>query len=491
LELLLTLALLTLVALSAMTQRLDCYGVRPALSGHMIILYLFSVYGVLPAALLLLNHGQYIWASSVQEPDSFRVALTLTLGALATYLWGYHILGKESSRRLDENHRLLAHTNELDALSLPAQRRFMAILFVLLGLAFRLSSVLVSGGWRQVVLSFSGAQRKANHIDLIDPSVIILRSFSGLADIGALWLALEAYRNRRLRLPATILFALVLLSDFGTSGKRLTILLPVIAFVVGIHAYARRITIKATPLWFLLGLGAGMLSLLFRGLAPASLAGSSVDLMSVPYAQGSVWRFYFYSLEFSSLEMITVANKGAGDIAAMFGGRFQEFIQTSVTPFVYLIPRYVWPGKPTQILDQSYGISALLLGGTAQEAKVGFACTLIGTAILIVGVPGLLLIFAALGRAMAALDLRHSAKTFDNRRILLYAGALTFVFHFFRQGTLAWAFMLTVVTQLGFVVGALFLTRSAGPPRKSSTNQTNLVRPWSLHLRSCEEKISR
>jgi len=208
-----------------------------------------------------------------------------------------------------------------------------------------------------------------------------------------------------------------------------------------------------------------MISLLFRIFVPASVAGYTIDIRDVSYAKGSLFNFYAYSLEFSTVDMTAVALQSGGQIRAMFDGPFNAFIVTNLYPFLYGIPRIFFPWKPEGFYDFSYAISAMLTGGDYREAEVGYASTIVGTSLILGGVAGVLIVLFALGVLVERVDRANQFANWTTRRIFGYSFVLSLVFHFFRQGTLGWAFVVGVVQQYGFVIGVLLLLIFTRSPR--------------------------
>jgi hypothetical protein len=212
-------------------------------------------------------------------------------------------------------------------------------------------------------------------------------------------------------------------------------------------------------------IGIGFVTLMARVFLPASVHGYSVNLHNVPYARGSVFQFYLYSLEFASAEMISVAMLSRESIIDMFGGTWDATFVTNIQPFLYSVPRALWPGKPSELYDLSYGISAALGATPFEDPTVGYASTVIGTSYLIGGVVGVMCAMFAFGLLAAWIDRRLARQRWTDLSVILYAIGLVVVFHLFRQGTLGWTFIVSIVQQYGAIAALLILGTSSRPIR--------------------------
>jgi MFS family permease len=186
-----------------------------------------------------------------------------------------------------------------------------------------------------------------------------------------------------------------------------------------------------------------------------------------------VLQFYLYSLEFASVEMISVAMEARPDILEMFGGAWNAMITTNFESFLYSVPRAVWPGKPTVFYDLSHGITAALGATPFEDPTVGYASTLIGTSFLMGGIIGTLVAMLLLGILTARFDRRLQRRDWSDGSIVLYALALVVVFHLFRQGTLGWTFIVSVVQNYGVLLALLVLCVVAKERRSSPSPRAN------------------
>jgi len=344
----------------------------------------------------------------------------------------------------------------------------MAIGAVVAGLALKFYVVYAAGGLDQTVQRLSGSVRGNSGLEQLDADAVGLRNLSGIADGAAVWLMLTAMKSKRHRLSASVILIFVMALTYTTMGKRLGLLWPLLAVAVGAHVYVKRMDIRVLPLGLAAFLGLTMGALFFRIFLPAASAGVGIDLNQIAYASGSLLSFYFYSLEFSTVEMMTVAIFGRQDINDLFGGAGAAFWETSIVPFSYIIPRAFWPDKPEALFDLSHAINAITTG-TQLQSTIGFASTLIGTSYITAGIVGTIVVFVGLGIVTARIDVHLIARGWSVGSVLRYSFFLVVIFHVFRQGTIGWVFIIAVVQQLGFIGGIVIPFLAAGRNQSKST----------------------
>ncbi|MEV8147982.1 O-antigen polymerase [Arthrobacter sp. NPDC080073] len=441
----------------------DGNGVKPALSAYTLVLSLFAVYAVFPAVLILANDSKYLWAPSFSENPALPVTLGLCLVALFAFLLGHFVFSRRSNHNPFEwASKVKDHT----PVSLKGVRT--AIVLVLIGLGLKIYFVLSSGGLNETVQRLSGSIRTNSGLDQLDANAVGLRTVSGVADGAAVWLVLLALKSKRHRTLAFAALLFVLALSYTTMGKRLGLLWPLLAVVIGIHLFVKKVGIRALPIGVIAFLALTMGTLFFRIFLPAASAGVGIDLNTVSYSGGSILAFYFYSLEFSTVEMMTVAIYGRQEINDLFGGPVQAFWETSIVPFTYVIPRTIWPDKPENIYDLSHGISAVSTG-TPLQSVVGYASTLVGTSYITAGIAGTIVAFLALGWLTARVDRNIMRTDWSVNTVLRYSFLLVVVFHLFRQGTIGWVFIIAVVQQLGFLAGIVLPSMIAAGGTNSSS----------------------
>jgi len=448
--------LVALIATSARLNRKDWSGQRPLLSALNVVIALYILYVLLPAILVAMNHGEFVWAPGYESEGGFLNTILACILGLGSFIYGNVI-----QKSMHQRRSFVARTKVSAARHSPPIDEtldwLLPILLITFGMLIKLYVIWSLGGPSGAIARLSGGAR--DRLDLYDANapLIALRTLSGIADAGATWLLINCVRRRKRLLLPLIIFSLVLATSYITIGKRLVLILPIVAVLLAWHSYRRRLTLRAAPWALVLVTIFGIASLFFRIYLPASIAHISINLEHVAYAQGSPLLFYFYSLEFSTVEMITVSMRSAAQINEMFGGRMDAFWTTNIVPFSYGIPRALMPGKPDAFYDLSHAVSSVLIGTNLHDSQVGYASTIIGTSYIIGGLVGIVVMMFLFGWVVGIIDHQAQFKTPSTRRIIWHALQLTLVFQFFRQGTLGWTFIVTIVQQYGFVLALIVL----------------------------------
>lgn len=449
----------------------DWRGVRPLFSSYVIVLIGLALYILLPAVLIV-TAGTYTWAVDYYSEETFAKTVWLAVLAVLAFLYG------NALSRYRRPTAFITSQAELPLLGpTPQVERVLLLSFLLIGLALKAILIINTGGITDSVTRFSGFATQFTGVGDLDAGSIQLRTLSGIADGAATWGMLRALQQRSNEKLWLIIVVVILGLSYLTIGKRLILILPIVCILVGVHVFRRSITTRLLPLVLALAVGAGFLTISARAFLPASVVGYDVNLEN-SYAEGSMIQFYLYSLEFASLEMISVVMESGQDIIDMFGGTWDAFTVTNIQSFLYSIPRGLWPGKPSTFYDLSYGVSAALGATPFEDPTVGYASTLIGTSYLIAGIVGVLCSMFAIGLLTDRVDRRLTTQTWTNSSVVGYAIALVVVFHLFRQGTLGWTFIVSIVQQYGTIAAFLMLSLSSRskikPVQSVSKNQITL-----------------
>jgi hypothetical protein len=453
----------------------DRTGRRPMLSCYVIVLIGFSLYVAFPTALIFTS-GTYTWAPDYYSEQSFANAVWLCVIALVAFLYGNFLSRRRNPPDPTAVDEIDSSPHDAHQISTPTEN-LLLYSFLALGLALKLYLIISTGGVEHSVARFSGYARQFSGVDTLDAGGMLLRTVSGIGDGAAAWGVLRALRTRQREATWILILLATLGLSYLTISKRLVLILPIVCVLVGVHVYRRSLTIRLLPLMLAIAVGIGFITLSARVFLPASVAGYNINLNNVAYAHGSALQFYFYSLEFSSVEMISVAMQSRSDIMGLFGGTWDATMMTNFEPFLYSVPRALWPGKPESFYDLSYGISAILGATPFEDPTVGYASTVVGTSFLLGGVVGVIVAMLALGFFTARLDRRLARGQWTDMSIVLYALALVVVFHLFRQGTLGWTFIVAVVQQYGAIAALLTLSyASSRALRRASNSETNAPR---------------
>lgn len=447
----------------------DNRGARPVLSTFNVVLLSVCLYILLPA-LLILNAGTYTWAVDYYSGEVFEKTVWLSTLGVAAFLYGNMF-----SRRRTASGDTELHSDDGAAKSLTPRPFAGVVLYGLLvaGLALKLTLILSTGGFAESVTRLSDGVRQFSGVESLDAGAVLLVTVSGIADGAATWGALRSLRERRHEKTWVFVLLITLGLTYLLTGKRLVILLPMMVVLVGFHIYRRSVTTRVLPIAIPVAVVVGFLTLSARVFLPAAVAGYNMDVKNIAYADGSVLQFYLYSLEFASVEMISVAIEARQDILQMFGGAWSAIVATNFESFLYSVPRAAWPGKPTVFYDLSHGITAALGATPFQDPTVGYASTLIGTSFLMGGAIGTAAAMLLLGFVTARCDLRLKKGTWSDGSIVLYALALVIVFHLFRQGTLGWTFIVSIVQNYGVLLALFVLCMIAKESHPSELPKPN------------------
>lgn len=414
---------------------------------YTIFLGAYALYGLLPAVLILANQETYTWATGSYSPLFQETIGYFILGLLgfATSYWIF--LSRSVSPDAKRKDRDISD----------------GVLWVLIGagIALKAAYVVSVGGLDNSILGLSGYTRETNGIEATS-FMNQVRALSGVADGAACWLLVQRWKQRRSwSVPLVVLLATVALT-YVTVGKRLALILPIVAIVIGYHKFVRPLRLSRAPLIAVVAVLVGMGSLLFRILVPQDVAGNDIDVTAGNYSEGSITRFYFYSLEFSTVEMASVSIAKRENILADFDGAANAAIETNANPLLFVIPRAIFPFKPTEFRDLSYGVSGQLTGTSVDDAKVGYAATVVGNGYILGAGVGVLILCGLCGLYCATCDRRILRDVPSVSSAMLSAIAITFAFQLFRQGTLGWTVIVTLVQQSGFVATVALLTLTAG-----------------------------
>lgn len=414
------------------------------LSCYTLVLGLFAVYFLLPPVLLLwLREGDYVWAPAHGGYDGVILTELSVIMSIWIFIISYHAIRRSQSRQFTINKPVVPG-RLADVLSWT---------FVIIGVILKLSVVFLSGGFQSTVTRLSRGIEDSLRLDALPAYITVIKNLSGVGDIAIVWLFLVALQNKRSVRLLSILLALVIALSFATTGKRLFLLAPIFMIILGVHYYRRPLTTSMAPFAILGVLIIGFVTLMYRIYAPASISDVSIDLHQVPWAEGSLFRFYFFSLEFSTFETLTVNLFDREKIVRLFGGSFEAFLVTNIEPISYLVPRVYWSGKPLIFYDLSHANRAFMLGGGMDEGG-GIASTILGTSWTIAGPFGQLIAVVGLAAFSAVVDGAKAIRGIPSpKALIVYCFLIMLVFHLFRQGTLGWTLIIVVSQHIGIIIG--------------------------------------
>ncbi len=332
-------------------------------------------------------------------------------------------------------------------------------LFLIVGALFKIAHVHAVGGVSGLFLNLSPTLREA----LEERFGGIPYFLSTLFDWGALLLLFRAFllrRGRRLAVGVAIVAAAL---AFLLSGKRSAVL-PFLLFPLVWYHYLRRPITIAQGAW-LFAAGAALAStLLFaRILGPRVFEGGLASVKGVTEVSASPVTFYLNSPELAIFDMTELVLQDRDRLQQAAGGAVGGAVKYNLLPILYVVPRSVWPDKPTftdlgQVLYQS------IIGG---EQNVGFSVGILGGFYLFGGIVGLIVGMAAAGAAFRWAYERRRRLVHDPASVFAYAILFWLCFQYVRFGTLGFTILFFLQTQaVGLAVVWLLSRRwpEAGRP---------------------------
>jgi hypothetical protein len=426
---------------------------KPFVSAYLIVILLFILYFIFPSFLILINNGEYTWATHFGGREKFMITQVVVLISLFIFCTTYHLVYSSS-----KVNRFRFYGSPSEFIKDSPSATLAAWILVILGSTLKVVTIFLSGGLETVITRLSGGLSNSLGVDSVSGYTVIILYLSGIADIGITWLLVRAiHKKEKIKITFFIFSAIILISFFIT-GKRLFLILPLISLSLSIHRDWKYIGYKWLYFSVLIILGIGFCSLMFRIYAPSILNGFEIDLEAAHWSDGSILKFYFYSLEFATFEFLSLNLFARETLIDFFGGSFGTFYKTNIEPFLYLVPRLFWSAKPEIFVDISHANSAMISSNRFGES--GIASTILGTSFVIAGPIGLFFALAFLGGVSALVD-KHWNRGYKSKSysgILRHGFLLVFIFHFFRQGSLGWTAIIIVSQHLGMIIGLLIIS---------------------------------
>lgn len=447
----LALALVTITLIGALFLAPACsLGHRPLLSGYTIIIYMMTLYIALSAAVpIFFNNMTSLFYPEYSGPDRFFVTLVVNWLGIVLFVAFYQFFSRH--RRI----HISAHSPGRPSNS---QAYLIAYVLVLIGLVMKGVFILRSGGLHTILVMRSGyIAQNLGLSERSDNLTLYLGFFSIMADAAACWLLLEAMRVRKDLFRYAILCIIVLAMTFLITPKRLILIVPLLALITGFGVYIRPLRINQAPIFLLGAVTFSMATIAGRVFLPAFAAGVTV----LNWTQLDVVRKFaikMLSADIAYFDATVVAIYGREAVLAKFGGWWGAFYRPNIEPFLYVVPRAIWPWKPESLADMSTALRAIEYGVLLGKAEGGFGIGLIGTAWIYGEFLGLVFCMALLGWAAVFVD-RFLVNTHraSAGRILIFAVSATVLFHVYRQGTLGWVFLNFFQTALVFYLTTIAL----------------------------------
>lgn len=409
-------------------------GRKPLITCSNVVLIAILINISLPAlAEIGLRGGELTYAKQFSDPGDILNSLLCVCVATGSFLLAYK--PSQAFFRLGAAH---PHKS-----SKIFSREIFITGCIVGGIALKFFALAQIGIGPELFSRLSGEARRIANVRGSESNVtgyIILAST--VADAACGYLLIQRLKDGKSALLPTVMIIGLSLFTYILTGKRSAIIPQLIMPIVGYSALRRTIEARWLPLFLSVIFAFGMGSLLFRIYAPAHANGVNIDLRNIDYARGSLLDFYLFSPEFSGFDMIVRSYAQADTITDLLGGKWMAFYRANLEPFLFPVPRALWPEKPDYFYDLAHGYFVATFGGGISGASAGLAATLIGYSIVLGGpmlaaaTMALLGVFSAWGDRYVGSKYEKSEKT-----IIWHALTILLAFQIFRQGSLGWVFL--------------------------------------------------
>jgi len=386
----------------------------------------------------------------------FQFTLLLSLLSLIAFGVGYRLKARFQPRDP-------APLTEEASLRWPATATAAAVVMLVIGLPFRLYHLKLFGGLSLNILRLLSPTYQVES-GIIFPGVPTF--FEGFFDWGALLLLLRAIITKRQRLLTYVIVLVALGLAFLLGAKRSAVFPFLLYPATWVHYLRRRISVKRGLAYFAAAFLFITVLLFMRSVGPL-LVTSGVSISSVPadIALAPV-SYYINSPDLNIFDITMFAVQDRGVILHNIGGRFWGAVQYNVAPIAYIVPRFLWPGKPA-FTDLGQLVFQLTADVSGRE-DVGFAVGAVGGLYVFAGLTGVLLGMMIIGGAFRFVYDWLAPWRGDPRRVFLYGIALWMGFMLLRFGTLSGTLLYFYQFQLVGVIAALAAPNAHRTARRES-----------------------
>jgi len=446
-----------LVALTVALLRPCCFVPEPNESGHRIDFFQPGTVVAIFYVVYLLVPGWYVFASldfvsnwvHPQYPAEPLVLATFGLAAvgLAAFGLGYRL-------RFPHTPRVAGLGAGASPDSGPLLVRRLPVLigaFLVVGGIFKVAHLrALQGSWGDVGGSLLPAVGE-------DPELQfggIPYFLSQLFDLGAILLLFRAILVQRHRVVAAVVAGAAAVAAFLLSGKRTSVFPFVLFPVVWYHYLVRPISVRRGVVLMAVGAVLAAVLLFARILGPRLFEDGLESINRVTEVSTTPLSFYLNSPELAIFDMTELAIQDRQGLLHAAGGP-GSVVRYNLGPLMYVIPRAVWPDKPT-FTDLGQVFYQTIING---NRNVGFSVGIIGGFFLYGGVLATILGMFVIGVAFRALYEARRRRSRDPAFVFVYGTVFWMCFQYLRFGTLGFTLLLFLQTQATGVALVWLLSR--------------------------------
>ncbi len=426
----------------------DASGHVDLLQPGAVVAIWFYLYTVVPALHVWLELDyQSIWVDPTWPPQRvFHISLLLSLVGLAAFGIGYR---SHDPRPIP--------TRSAAATAAPARWPVLAtgtaLIMLVVGFGFKLRHLVLLGGLTpSTFLYLSPTYVSESGIKTSG----VFTFFESWFDWGALLLLFWALTTGRRRFLAVAVIILAFVLAYLLSGKRSAIIPFILYPLTWLHYLKRRVSVRRGLLYGGATVALVTFLLFMRTLGPL-FATKGVDLSSVPADIAlEPAKFYLNSPELAMFDMTMLAVEDREPLLHTINGPFWGGLKYNFAPAAYIIPRFLWPGKPTFTdLGQVFFQRAV-----GEREDVGFTVGIVGALYLFGGLVGVFVGMLIVGWLFRWVYERIRPWNRSLASVFVYGILLWILFLFLRFGALGFTILFALQFELAGVIVALVVLQA-------------------------------
>jgi len=277
---------------------------------------------------------------------------------------------------------------------------------------------------------------------------------SQLFDVGAILFLFRAMLVRRHRGVAAVVQGAAAVAAFLLSGKRSAVFPFVLFPVVWYHYLYRPISVKRGVGLMAVGGVLAAVLLFVRILGPRLFEDGLASIERVSEVSTTPLAFYLNSPELAIFDMTELAVQDRERLLHAAGGP-GSVLKYNLGPLMYIVPRAVWPDKPT-FIDLGQVFYQAIING---NENVGFSVGILGGFFLYGGLVAVIVGMFAIGVAFRAFYNARRRRLHDPASVFISGTVFWMCFQYLRFGTLGFTLLLFLQTQATGVVLVWLLSR--------------------------------